>query len=260
MKVLLLILSAVAIGTWNFIPKQTVKVDFTQIELDNLGNIYGISDKGALYKLTPKGDTLFTLEDKTVNITFVQAKNPLKIMGFDPNQNAVIFLDKTLTAQGKSISLDQINIQNTHAVGMSRDNNFWVFDPIDQSLKKYTPSLKQVSNSGPVNTILQTNFEPYIIQEEVEKVYVVDSTKGLLEFDFFGNYLGFTPIKIQSEFSLTNKHLIYLQNDSLAFYDLLFHETEKIALPDQNILDFEIYQNKLYLLSAKNLNIYEINF
>ena len=42
------------------------------------------------------------------------------------------FLDKTLSPSVDELNLDEVNIPLVDAVGISKDNNFWLFDQYDQ--------------------------------------------------------------------------------------------------------------------------------
>ena len=168
-----------------------------------------------------------------------------------------MFLDKTLSVFTERIQLDQLDIPYTSFVAASRDNNFWVFDDTKQSLKKYNQQSQQISNSGNLISVVGENFQPIQIQENENKVYALDSLKGLYQFDYLGTFLFHYKEVIGTRIRINGKNIVFLKDNQLYLYDIILMEKSKINLPQRlKIVDFALSQKKLVVLTEQNLQIF----
>jgi hypothetical protein len=116
---------------------KAIPIEAKDIQTDRLGNIYAISKTNQLYKYSPDGKLLSTLNYKYLgNISFVDATNPLEIYVFYKELNLVVFLDNNLAYRGE-IRLTDFNIGQAAAIARSFDNGIWIFDLADMQLKKW---------------------------------------------------------------------------------------------------------------------------
>lgn len=258
-QLIVLILAFLALPNDSWDLKKEVSGEFSFVEVDEHGSVYLINKQKHLIKLNAEFDTTFTFDIKSAEVDFVAPQNSLKILTFNQGLNAVQFLDKTLSPSVAELNLDDANLPLVEAIGMSRDNNFWVFDQDEQALKKLDPKMNVLSNSGNLINITQKNWSPIRLKEIGDKVYVNDSVQGLMEFDFFGSYIQTIQTQFKSNFYAAENKLWYINNDSLVERDLLFHSEQKLALPQKNIKDFAYYKSQLYLLTQEKLYIYGLS-
>lgn len=233
--------------------------DFGALEVDEHGNIFITNRNKHLIKLTPELDTAYIFNEKTAEVDFISLQNSLKILTFNQGLNTIQFLDKTLSPSVGEINLDESELPLVLALGVSRDNNFWVFDQDQQELKKLSGKLELLSNSGNLINITGKSWAPHRLKEIGDKVFVCDSTQGIMEFDFFGTYIQSIRTKIKSNFYIEKNNLFYLSQDSLIIHDLMFHTEEKMVLPQKNIKEFAYYKSQLYLLTEEKLYIYVLS-
>ena len=104
------------------------------------------ADQKHLLKLNSDLDTLFTFNSKVIEVDLVAPQNMLKILVFSKSLNSIQFLDKTLSEASTTINLDDLGVELSRAVGVSRDNNFWIFDAVNQELKKFDKNLSMISS------------------------------------------------------------------------------------------------------------------
>lgn len=117
--------------------------------LDKLDNLYIISSTGQVKKFGPKGDSVgvFNGIRNYGKLAAIDVSNPLKPLLFYKDFSGVVILDRFL-ANRLSLNLRQFNILQPSAIGLSYDNNIWVFDAFDNKLKK-------IDEAG--NLLLQTD-------------------------------------------------------------------------------------------------------
>lgn len=234
--------------------------NFSSFELDEEGNIYAINNQKHLLKLNSDLDTLFTFNSKVIEVDLVAPQNMLKILVFSKSLNSIQFLDKTLSEASATINLDDLGVELSRAVGVSRDNNFWIFDAVNQELKKFDKNLSMISSSGNLMNLTNQNWDITSLKECENKVFLCDSNKGILEFDFFGSYLRTIKIKPKGEFQIKGNNILFIRNDSMIVKDLILQDEKKQALGVKNIVDFAYYKQKMFLLTKEKFYIYHLSF
>lgn len=231
---------------------------FKSVDVDEFGGVYLVSETKVLMKLDSALDTLYSFESKNIEVDYAATQNPLKILVFNKSLNSIVFLDKTLSASSEEFSLDELGLPSVKAVGMSRDNNVWVYDDNMQELKKFNTQLEQISTSGNVLNLSGVSSFPFLLKEQVGRVYAADSVNGVLEFDFFGSYLRTINAKVKGDFYVVENNLLFLDQDSLVVQDMLLSDQKKIGFPVQGITDFAYSKDCIFLLTKEKLHIYRL--
>ena len=258
MRLIICLLLGSVFGS-NWIQEKTMLGEFKSVEVDEQGGIYLIDKNKKLIKVDSNFDTLYVFNEKSIEVEFVAPQNALKILIFNKSLNTIQFLDKTLSPSVDEINLDDVNIPLIEAVGISKDNNFWLFDQYDQSLKKFDTKMNMISTSGNVINITGLNWSPHHLKEIENNVFVSDSTKGIMQFDFFGSYVQTINVNVKTNFYYNQSHLWFLRNDSLILHDILLQEESKFNLPEKNVVDFAFYKSQFYLLTQEKLYIYGLS-
>ncbi len=243
----------------SWIQQKSMDGEFTSVEVDEQGDVYLVNTEKQLIKFNSSLDTLFIFNEKSMEVELVAPQNALKILIFNKSLNTIQFLDKTLSPSVDELNLDEVDIPLVEAVGISKDNNFWLFDQYDQSLKKYDTKMNMISTSGNLMNITGLNWSPTKLKEIDNKVFVCDTSRGIMEFDFFGSYVQSINLKVKSNFYYAQSSLWYLRNDSLIVHDILLQEESKFQLPQKNIVDFAFYKSQFYLLTQEKLYIYGLS-
>ena len=237
--------------------KKKIEGKFEQVSSDNLGHIYLVNEKHNLLKMSLSGDTLFTFEDKAFPVYFCDASNGLKVLVFNEKQNNLQFLDKTLTPLGGPLLIDQLSIPLVSALGISRDNLFWIFDQNTQELKKFDVHSTQIFNSGSVIALTGFNIQPHYLREQQAKVYLVDSLQGVFQFDHLGTYLyHFQSVKAK-KIAVRGDKMVFLKGQELYIYDTFLMETQKLQLNGaEGIKDFALDKSEIVVLTEKSVLIF----
>jgi len=257
MKFILFFLLCSSIGS-NWFQQKKMSGNFSSVEVDEQGDVYLVNKGKQLIKVDTNLDTLYVFNEKSAEVEFVAPQNALKVLIFNKSLNTIQYLDKTLSPSANELNLDDVNIPLVEAVGISRDNNFWLFDQYDQSLKKFDVKMNMISTSGNLLNITGLNWSPHKLKEIENNVFVCDSTNGVMQFDFFGSYVQTFDIKVTTNFYFDESYFWFLRNDSLIMYDILLQEESKFSLPEKNVLDFAFYKSQFYFLTPEKLYIYAL--
>ncbi|MBK21197.1 MAG: hypothetical protein CMP63_02605 [Flavobacteriales bacterium] len=255
--VFLLLIGSIIGSDW--IRTKDIAGEFTSVEVDEHGDVYLVNSEKQLIKFNSRLDTLYVFNEKSAEVELVAPQNALKILIFNKSLNTVQFLDKTLSPSAEELNLDEVNIPLVEAVGISKDNNFWVFDQYDQSLKKFDTKMNMISTSGNLTNITGLNWSPTKLKEIDNKVFVCDSSSGIMEFDFFGSYVQTINLKVKGNFYIDQSNVWFLRNDSLIIHDILLQDESKFNLPEKNVVDFAFYKYQFYLLTQEKLYIYALS-
>tara|TARA_B100001173_G_scaffold217907_1_gene188435 strand:- start:5355 stop:6134 length:780 start_codon:yes stop_codon:yes gene_type:complete len=243
----------------NWVQEKSMLGTFKSVEVDEQGGIYLVNKNKQLIKVDSNFDTLYVFNEKSLEVEFVAPQNALKILIFNKSLNTIQFLDKTLSPSVDELNLDDVNIPLIEAVGISKDNNFWLFDQYDQSLKKFDAKMNMISTSGNLLNITGLNWSPHQLKEIENNVFVCDSIRGIMQFDFFGSYVQTIDVKVKTNFYYNQSHFWFLRNDSLIFHDILLQEESKFNFPEKNVVDFAFYKSQFYLLTQEKLYIYALS-
>ncbi len=255
--VFLILLGSIMGSSW--VQKKTMVGEFTSVEVDEHGDVYLVNTEKQLIKFNSGLDTLYIFNEKSAEVEHVAPQNALKILIFNKSLNTIQFLDKTLSPSVDELNLDEVNIPLVDAVGISKDNNFWLFDQYDQSLKKFDAKMNMISTSGNLTNITGLNWSPTKLKEIDNRVFVCDSSNGIMEFDFFGSYVQSINLKVKSNFYYNQSSIWFLRNDSLVIHDILLQEESKFSFPQKNLVDFAFYKSQFYLLTQEKLYIYALS-
>src|SRR5215213_6836043 len=108
----------------------------SDFSVDNLGNIYLVYVTGQLKKISPQGDSIavFSAVRRYGQLHSIDVTNPLKVLLHYKDFGTVVALDRLLNIRN-TVDLRKLNIFQAKAVGLSYDNNIWVFDEQEGKLK-----------------------------------------------------------------------------------------------------------------------------
>jgi len=238
---------------------KSIPVNALFFTTDYLGQFY-IVDNNQLSKFNQNGVLLHTYSEKILgNISFVDAANPLRLLLFYRDFVQIVILDKTLSAIGGNILLENLGLEQTLLTCTSNDNGFWLYDPQDFQLIRLDQNLKTTHKSGPINQILGIELTPNFLIEYNNFVYLNDAERGILVFDIYGTYFKTIPLKGLTSFQVIGDNLFYFSDSTLNSHHLITLEAGMISLPDTGLKSIRIEKQKLFLLKENSLDLYLIS-
>lgn len=256
LKLLMILLSFGTVQNTTF--KLTEKPN--KVYINDLNQLYFLTENSIILKTNIKGDTLYTFEHKSEEISNLDVTNPLRVLALSSRFNSLVFLDQTLTPINAAIQLDQLNIPFVEAFASSRDNNFWVFNEMDQTLIKLDQNSKIISVSQKVNLLLNQTIKPVQMLERNNQLYILDEQLGLLQFDFLGTYkFLFKEIKGQ-KFEVIGNKVVFLNQNTIYVFDTVLMELKKVKVPFEQIDNFCVNNNYLVISQKEQIHIMPFRF
>ncbi|SDC82391.1 hypothetical protein [Niabella drilacis] len=242
---------------------RTLPGSYTMVAIDNLESIYLLSTNNQLKKLNENGDSVAVYNNvkKLGQPSLLDVSNPLRVLLYYRNFATLVMLDRLLTPVN-SIDLRRQQIFNAEAVGLSYDGKIWLYDNMENVLKKIddkgsilsrTPDFRQLFNETPA---------PQQIIDRNKQVYIYDSARGIYTFDYYGAYKGKIAITHWRNLRITDKYIYGNDNDRFYRYTLYSLKFEEWPIPGplKNKQQYIFEEGFLYTLDAAGISIYSCRF
>jgi hypothetical protein len=238
---------------------KTITGDIVDFTVDNLDNIYILNSRNQIKKLDANGDSvaIFNNVRKYGKATLIDVSNPLKVLLYYKDFTTVVVLDRFLNIRN-SIDLRKQDIYQAKAVGQSYDNRIWVFDELDNKLKKLEEDGKVLQETPDFRLLLGKAVSPIKIFDENKYVYLYDSINGVYVFDYFGALKNNILIQHWQNFKVAGKFIFGSKSDILYRYDITSFRYDEWKMPEQLFQSkaFNFTTSRLYALKNDAIEIY----
>ncbi len=239
----------------------TLEISSPVFTTDQVRNVYTVTSTNEVIKYTPTGQIQFRYNNNTLgDLSFIDATDPFNLLLFYPDFRSVILLDRTLSETG-AFDLFDLDVIDVPAVGISSDNNLWIYDDIKFVLKKIDRNGAVVQESNNLNLVLGKTLAPNFILERSNALYINDPEVGILLFDLFGNYTKTIDVKGLTQFQVIDQQLIYWQEDKIHVFNLKSLQTRSmdLGLSLDSAQQVRIEKDRLYVRTGPSLKIFQMN-
>jgi hypothetical protein len=240
---------------------RVLKNDIADFTVDNLDNVYILTSRNQVKKYNSNGDSVAVFNDvrKFGKATLVDVSNPLKILLYYRDFATVVMLDRFLNVVN-TIDLRKQNILQAKAIGQSYDNKIWVYDEMENKLKKIDEDGKLLQETPDFRLIFNQSPSPSKIFDENKYVYLYDSTKGINVFDYYGALKNNILITRWQNLKVTGKYIFGSKADTLYRYEISNFVYEDWKMPEQIFRSraFNFSSARLYALKENSIEIYSI--
>lgn len=240
---------------------KSIKGSFTYFNVDNLDNIYFITDNNQLKKITVRGDSVAVFNDvkKYGNPSYIDVTNPLKALLYYKNYSTIITLDRFLSVRN-NINLRRHNIFYVNNVTLSYDNYIWIFDEEDFRLKKIDEEGKLLQSTVDWRMLFDSVPAPIKIVDKNNFVYLYDPEKGFYIFDYYGGFKNRLSFLNWTNVEVTGNTVYGFSNNTLHSYELKSLQLKDYVLPVffGKFISIKAMNGKVYLLNDKGIDVYQI--
>jgi hypothetical protein len=240
---------------------RTLKGDIVAFTVDNLDNIYLLSSTNQVKKLGAAGDSIAVFNDvkNYGQATLIDVSNPLKVLLYYRDFATIVVLDRQLNVRNK-IDLRKHNILQVTAIGQSYDNKIWLYDEVENKLKKIdedgtllleTPDFRQLFGRAP---------SPQKVFDQDLLVYLYDSTEAVYVFDYYGSLKNKILIKGWNNFRLGGKYIFGSKSNQLYRYDIGTFSYDEWEMPKEMLgsQSYNFTTSRMYALRNGELSIYTL--
>lgn len=269
MRFLSIILSFLFVGLWaNGQPVslgQKIKNlpgNYVSFSVDNLDNIYLLTATNQLKKLNSNGDSVSVFNDvkKFGEASLIDVSNPVKILLYYKGFSTIAILDGMLNLKN-TIDLRRQGIFNVTAVGLSYDGKIWMYDDMDNVLKKLDDEGKVIFKTSDFRQLFDKALAPVKIFDQNRYVYLYDSLQGIFVFDYYGAYKNKIDITRWSHLRVADQFITGVANAKFYRYNATTRKYDEWPVPpgmaDNRQLLYKA--GKLYALGKDGLEIYNLN-
>lgn len=240
---------------------KTIPGNYSYLNVDNLDNVYVITETNQLKKIYANGDSASVFNDvkQFGNPTYIDVSNPLKILLYYNKFTTTVVLDRFLNTRN-TLNFRKQNIFLVNAIGTSYDNNIWLFDEQNFSLKKINDNGIAVQESVDWRLLFDTMPSPVKLMDRNNFVYLYDTAKGFYVFDYYGSFKNKLPFLHWQFVEISGDNVYGFNQNKLYSYNLKTTELKEFTLPEfiNNYTSIEIMNGKLYLLRSDGVEIYQL--
>ncbi len=238
---------------------KTVEGDIVSFTIDNLDNVYLLNSNNQVKKIDANGDSvaIFNQVKRFGQASLIDVSNPLKVLLYYRDFATIVVLDRLFNIRN-TIDLRKNNILQVRAIGQSYDNKIWLYDELENKLKKIdeegkllmeTPDFRQLFDQAPV---------PQKIFDQDQFVYLFDSTKAIYVFDYYGTLKNKILISGWQNFKVAGRYIYGSKDTTLYRYDIRTFRMDEWPLPQDlyKSNSFNFSSTRLYALKNGQLDIY----
>lgn len=240
---------------------RSLKGDIVSFTVDNLDNLYVLNSRNQIRKYTVNGDSVAIFNDvrRYGKATLVDVSNPLKVLVYYRDFATVLMLDRFLNVVN-TIDLRKQNILQARAIGQSYDNKIWVYDELENKLKKIDEDGKLLQETADFRLLFDKSLSPVKLYDENKYLYVCDTLKGIYVFDYFGAIKNIIQITRWQNLKVTGKYIFGSRGDSLYRYEIssFLYDEWPLPAPLRSARAFNFTGTRLYALRENEIEIYEL--
>ena len=149
--------------------------------LDNLDNLYVLTNDGVLQQYAPDGRMLHTYSNKTFGeVAAIDVSNPMKIIVFYRDYLKVLYLDNNLNPNGDPIDLQSLGFNFITNVASANENGLWLFNAQTNEVVKLDQYLQVIAQSGNLLANLAAMVKPTQMLFYNNQLLVNDPQLGIM--------------------------------------------------------------------------------
>ncbi|MFK7756768.1 MAG: hypothetical protein AB8B53_07540 [Flavobacteriales bacterium] len=187
------------------------------VELDEFQNVY-VHDATTLEKFDKSGTHHFTFSTlRSGELTSLDVTNPLRLVLYFGENNEVLFLDNTLTEQGKTLNLNHLEYYDVGLVCSSFQNHLWVYRIAEQKLVRLSRNGEVTNETGNLALWLdRSNEERFFLLKETGNYLYLFSDSGLvMVFDHYGTFIRKIDLGVFNQVHVMEKFIFIKRNSNV---------------------------------------------
>ncbi len=227
------------------------------IDIDSQGNIFLVNDI-ELLKYNQEGKLLYRYSNAiNGSITSIDVTNPLRILVFYKESNAIIYLNQQLAKITDAIQIDDLSGIEATIVASSSKGGFWAYDALTMTLLFFDNN--RIMQKQSVNLAGYLNGEePLYLVEQLQSIYLQTKNK-ILVFDIYGNLIKTLPFSSINKIRVVENSLHALDTSGIVNYNLLSKEKTVFSLSDySNYVNAFLFKTRLVLQTKNGASLINI--
>lgn len=242
-------------ATDSLVPVFQFREKVTDFEVDNLGYIYLLGAQQQIKKLTPEFDSMAVFNDLRHfgKLHSIDVSNPLKVLLFYRDFGSIVILDRLLNVK-TILNLRTAGIVQATAITQSYDNNIWIYDALDNAVKKIDETGRVLTTSPDFRVVFDNPPQPESLHDFNRFLYAYDPAIGMLVMDYFGAYKNKVSLLGWKNLQGIAQGIAATDDNGLVYYRPGTINILNQPLPKEIIAlnKIRINKRKLYVLDKQN--------
>jgi len=238
---------------WNVIDVVDATSDFS-------GNLYLSNERGVISKYDKNGVLQISYSGSINSSVYsIDVSHTSKIFGFFRDQQSYLILDRFLNPLNEA-ALNPSFVGYATETAYSADNNLWVFDQSDLSIKKINLLNNIVITSSAIPLVIgEEEWDLLQIEEYQNRLYLYNSSKDIYLFDNLGNYIRKLGINSDCKVCFNGSNMVFIQGSKIKMFNIYNNEINEIGTLDNTneILKVISANNFIYLISRNKIFVYK---
>lgn len=232
--------------TYKLIKKKSLK-PITAAAIDKKKHLYIADTEGNITQYDSLGHQLLAYSpEKIGTVTSMTTSQTMRLFIFYRDFQEYVILNRFLDQTSRQ-KLVQEEVGFVKLATLASDNNIWIFDETEVSIKKYNPQLNKVIAKTSLDLMFNNQSQEVILLQEYENLlYLVDQKSGILIFDNLGNfkkklaYTGVTGLTVfdrklyiihNQQLKCINLYNINSKDSSIAISNLSIEAKTHVSFP-----------------------------
>lgn len=207
-------------------PTEEVK----KISIDRLGDFYLVLKSGKILKYDTDGNFMSEFSNPQAHaITLLEPWNPLKVFIYARDRQEILFLDRGMEFQQK-IAIDPSLAIDPYLACPSIDNNFWLLDKADLSLKKINVNTYAVLEEIDLKPAAGQAPDFTFLREYQNLLFLIDQKTGIVILSIHGKPIHTLKANDPGYIGFLGQEVYRLENGKITFYDLYTEEQHELRV------------------------------
>lgn len=243
---------------------KTISLSAADFAVDNLENLYILTQTDQLKKYNAAGDSVAVYNNvrRLGKLHSFDVSNPLKPLLFYKDFSTLVLLDRQLSLRSM-IDLRRQGIIQVSAAAISYDNAIWLFDAVENKLKKIAENGEVLMETADFRNLFSDAFVPEKILDYNNSLYLFESASGVLQFDYYGTFQKKFILPDWQNIAILNKSIIGITNNGIALFNtsnLMMQQQYQFPSSFGSFNQYLIGNTKLFARTKDSVNIYSFRF
>ncbi len=253
----LLSFQAVGQSEMQLIVRKKIKTP-SAVSVDRNADFYIADSQGNIDRYDKDGTFLINYSPEKIGaVTSLETWSAMRIFAFYQDFQEYQELNRFLTPTTRgTFDNDALNFISVGTP--SADNQLWLVDESDLSLKKYHPQKRTVSIETPFGLMLSGNsYKINHIREYQNLLFLAEEHTGIIIFDNLGNYIKTLPAQSVKYFNFDGNKIYYLEKNAAIFTDI--YTLDKDVLPLQIKAQYVLkIEKRLILFQNSSFSVFKL--
>lgn len=221
--------------------------------IDRAGDFYVVLRSGDIQKYDKNGTILGSYQHEGLPTLF-DPSNAIRLLIYYKKGQQFSWLSPDLSVNPFQV-IDPSLVIDASLICPSGDQNMWMLDNADLSLKKVSLSDSRVLNEFSITDQFKENRFTSM-REYQNFLFLLDPKTGIVVYNSLGRLMRKIPIIGLTHFNFLGEELYYAENAKVKFLDLFTAETRELSLPQpaQFIL---LTDERMILTTTNQVEVFE---